>query len=192
MLITLTASSFSFCCSLKGVYNLWSHQKQVVPKMHQSPFLTHIASTTTTVWNKQKHTNHLSICVFSHSSRISVPTVSENVFYSVRFSSVAQLCTTLCPPHGLQHARLPCPSPTSRAYSNSCPLNWWCHPTMSSSVVPFSPRLYSFPASESFQMSQFFYHPQRKMNVFSSTLESLYSSGEDIQLNVKSYVIIKM
>ena len=59
-------------------------------------------------------------------------------------------------PHGLQHARLPCPSPTPRAYSNSCPLSPWCHPTISSSVIPFSSRLQSFPASGSFQMSQFF------------------------------------
>ena len=60
------------------------------------------------------------------------------------------------PSHGLQHARLPCPSPTPRVYSNSCPLSWWCHLTISSSVVPFSSHLQSFPASESFQMSQFF------------------------------------
>ena len=60
------------------------------------------------------------------------------------------------PPHGLQHARLPCPSPTPRARSNSCPLSWWCHPTISSSVVPFSVCLQSFPASGSFQMSQLF------------------------------------
>ena len=59
-------------------------------------------------------------------------------------------------PQGLQHARLPCPSPTPRAYSNSCPLSWWCHPTISSSVVPFSSCLQSFTASGSFQMSQFF------------------------------------
>ena len=59
-------------------------------------------------------------------------------------------------PHGLQHARLPCPSPTRRVYSNSCPLSWWCHPTISSSVVPFSSCLQSFPASGSFQKSQFF------------------------------------
>ena len=58
--------------------------------------------------------------------------------------------------HGLQHARLPCPSPTSGACSNSCPLSWWCHPTISSSVVPFSSCLQSFPASGSFLMSQFF------------------------------------
>ena len=59
-------------------------------------------------------------------------------------------------PHGLQHARLPCPSPTPRVYSNSCPSHQWCHPTISSSAVPFSSRLQSFPASGSFQMSQFF------------------------------------
>ena len=48
------------------------------------------------------------------------------------------------PPHGLQHARLPCPSPSPRVCSNSCPLSWWCHPTISSSVVPFSPALNLF------------------------------------------------
>ena len=59
-------------------------------------------------------------------------------------------------PHGLQHARPPCPSPTPRVYSNSCPLSWWCHPTISASVIPFSPCLQSFPASGSFPVSQFF------------------------------------
>ena len=59
-------------------------------------------------------------------------------------------------PCGLQHTRLPCPSPTPGAYSNSCPLCQWCHLTISSSVVPFYPCLQSFPASGSFPMSQFF------------------------------------
>ena len=59
-------------------------------------------------------------------------------------------------PHGLQHTRLPCPTPTTRVYSNSCPLSRRCHPTISSSVIPFSCRLQSFPESGSFQMSQFF------------------------------------
>ena len=59
-------------------------------------------------------------------------------------------------PHGLQHTRLPCPSPTPRVCSNSCPSSRWCHPASSSSVVPFSSHLQSFPASGSFQMSQFF------------------------------------
>jgi len=59
-------------------------------------------------------------------------------------------------PHGLQHARPPCPSPTPGDHLKSCPLSWWCHPTILSSVVPFSSCLQSFPESESFQMSQFF------------------------------------
>ena len=59
-------------------------------------------------------------------------------------------------PHGLQHARLPCPSPTSRVCSNSCPSGRWCHPAISSSVVPFSSCLQSFPALGSFPRSQFF------------------------------------
>ena len=59
-------------------------------------------------------------------------------------------------PHELQHIRLPCPSPTPGAYSNSCPLSRWCHPTDSPSVIPFSSHLQSFPPSRSFQISQFF------------------------------------
>ena len=57
-------------------------------------------------------------------------------------------------PHGLQHTRLPCPSPTPGACSKSCPSSWWCHPTISSSVVPFSSHPQSFPALRSFPMSQ--------------------------------------
>ena len=71
-----------------------------------------------------------------------------------QFSSVTQSCLTLRL-HGLQHARLPCPSSTPGACSSSCPLSQWCHPTISSSVVPFSSCLQSFPASGSFPMSQF-------------------------------------
>ena len=71
--------------------------------------------------------------------------------------------------HGLWHARLPCQSPTSTAYSNSCPSTWWCHPTISSSVVPFS-CLQSFPASGSFQMSQFFTSGGQSIGVSASAL----------------------
>ena len=69
--------------------------------------------------------------------------------------SVAKLCLTLRPP-GLQHARLLCPSPSPGVCSNSCPLSWWCYPTISSSVAPFPSHLPSFPASRSFPISQFF------------------------------------
>ena len=71
------------------------------------------------------------------------------------FSSVTQLCLTLWS-HGLQYARLPCPSPTPGASSDSCPSSWWCHPTISSSVIPFTSCLQSFSASGSFPVSQFF------------------------------------
>ena len=79
--------------------------------------------------------------------------------YEQRISSVQFSCSVMSDslqPHGLQHARPPCPSPTPGVYSNSCSLSWWCHPTISSSVVSFSSCLQSFPASGSFQMSQFF------------------------------------
>ena len=73
-------------------------------------------------------------------------------FGVVQLLSRVQLFVT----RGLHHSRPPCPSPTPRVYSNSCPSSQWCHPTISSSVVPFSSHLQSFPASGSFQMSQFF------------------------------------
>ena len=73
---------------------------------------------------------------------------------SVQFSC-SVMSNTLWP-HGLQHARLSCPSPAPGDYSNSCPSSWWCHPTISSSVIPFSSCLQSFPASVSFPTSWFF------------------------------------
>ena len=75
---------------------------------------------------------------------------TRETFSSVQFSH--SVVSDSLRPHGLQHDRPPCPSPTPRAYSNSCPLSWWCHPTISSSVIPFSSLLQSFPASGSFQM----------------------------------------
>ena len=71
--------------------------------------------------------------------------------------------------HGLQHAKPPCLSPTPRVYSNSCPLSWWCHPTISSSVIPFSSHLQSFQASGSFQMSQLFASSRQSIGVSAST-----------------------
>ena len=71
-------------------------------------------------------------------------------------------------PHGLQHPRPSCPSPTW-VYSNSCPLSQWCHPTISSSVFPFSSRLQSFPAAGSFQMSHFFASGGQNIGVSAST-----------------------
>ena len=75
---------------------------------------------------------------------------------SYPISSVQLVISDSLQPHGLQHPRPPCLSPTPGVYSNSCPLSQWCHPIISSSVIPFSSRLQSFPESGSFQMSQFF------------------------------------
>ena len=72
-------------------------------------------------------------------------------------------------PHGLQHTRPPCPSPTPWVYSNSSPLSQWCHPTISSSVVPFCSCLQSFPASGSFEMSQLFASGGQSIGVSAST-----------------------
>ena len=75
-----------------------------------------------------------------------------NSFSSTQFS--CSVVSDSLRPHGPQHARLPCQSPTPRVYPNSCPLSRWCHPTISSSVIPFSSCPQSFPPSGSFQMSQ--------------------------------------
>ena len=90
-------------------------------------------------WCQMKSGNHWAKCPMTFSSvQFSRSVVSDSLW-----------------PHGPQHSRLPCPSPTPRAYSDSCPFSWWCHPTISSSVVPFSSCFQSFPVSGSFPMSQF-------------------------------------
>ena len=86
-------------------------------------------------------------------------------FSSVQLLSHVRLFAT----HGLQHARLPCPSPTPGIYPNSCPLSQWCHPTISSSVVPFSSCPQTFPALGSFQMSQLFAWGGQSIGVSAST-----------------------
>ena len=105
--------------------------------------------------NKILHRNYLgSRSPGKWSFCFNVDTKCDSGFSSVQFS--CSVVSNSLWPHGLQHARLPCPSPTPGAYSNSCPLSRWCHPTTSSSVVPFSSHLQSFPASGSFPVSQFF------------------------------------
>ena len=89
----------------------------------------------------------------------------QNIVSSVSSSDVSNSLW----PHGLQQARTPCPSPTPRVYSNSRPLSQWYHPTISSSVVPFSSCLQSFPALWSFQMSQFFTSGGQSIGVSAST-----------------------
>ena len=95
--------------------------------------------------------------------------ILKHFLYSVQFSSFAQPCPTL-QPHKLQHARPPYPSPTPGVHSKSCPSSWWCHPAISSSVVPFSSCLQSFPAPGSFPMSQFFTSGGQRTGVSASAL----------------------
>ena len=99
-----------------------------------------------------------------------------NVHRSVQFSP--SVVSDSLQPHGLQHARPPCPSPAPGVYSNSCPLSRWCHPTISSSVIPFS-WLQSFPASGSFQMSQLLVSGGRSIGVSAST--------SDLQMNTQDW-----
>ena len=103
------------------------------------------------------------------------------------FSSVQSQLSDSLQPHGLQQARPPCPLPTSRVYSNLCPLSWWCHPTSSSSVISFSSCLQSFPASGSFQMSQLFTSGDQSIGVSTSTyqhdgIRALLRRGSSISL----------
>ena len=103
----------------------------------------------TTVWKHQFFGSQPSLWSNSHIctqllekpsfSQFSFPVVSDSLW-----------------PHELQHARPPCPSQTPGVYLNSCPSSWWCHPAISSSVIPFSSHLQSFPESGSFQTSQLF------------------------------------
>ena len=101
----------------------------------------------------------------------------ENFQQRVQFS--CSVVSDSLQPHGLQHARPPCPSPTPGIYSDSCPLSWWYHPTISSSVVPFSSSLQSFLASGCFQMSEFFASGGQSIAVSAST--------SDLPMNIQDW-----
>ena len=103
------------------------------------------------------HFSHL-ISFLCKDFKLSIEATNQQT-WQIRGNSVQFSCSVVSDSlqtHEPQHARPPCLTPTPRVYPNSCPLSWWCHPTISSSVVPFSSCLQSFPASGSFQMSQFF------------------------------------
>ena len=119
--------------------------------------------------NFSTFSSHPPMALFSNIffSTYCMPGTVVILFSSVQFSSVTQSCPTLWP-HGLQHIRLPCPSPPPGAYPNSCPSSPWCHPTISFSVVPFSSHLQSFPPLGSFQMGQFFASGSQSIGVSAS------------------------
>ena len=113
---------------------------------------------------------------------------------SVQFSSV-QLSHSVVSdsfwPHGLQHARLPCLSPTPGACSNSCPLSWWCHPTISSSVISFSSCLQSCPASGSFPKSQFFASGGQSIGASASASVLLMNIQDWLPLGLTSLISLQ-
>ena len=104
-------------------------------------------------------------CSRNVSSRLNITTGSS--LSSVQFTR--SVMSNSLQPHRLQHTRPPCPSPTPGVYTNFCPLSRWCHPIISSSVVPFCSCLQSFPASGSFPMSQFFASAGQSIGVSAST-----------------------
>ena len=125
----------------------------MIPNMNKAARLTlpgfkiyRKATATKTVWYQQKES------LPSRWDRTEGPAINPHIHCC---SSVHMSYSTLWP-QGLQHANLPCPSPSPEVRSNSCPLSQWCHPTVSFSVTPFFSHLQSCPAAGSFQMSQFF------------------------------------
>ena len=155
----LPSSSYKISCAwwgfvMKGSGFVWSGQAQ------------RASSLLALIINIIKETNNFTIeawgqLVLSMWGSLSLSEIAwenKNCYFvsdiSVQFSH--SVMSNSLQPHGLQHTRLPCPSPTPGACSNSCPSSWLCHPTISSSVIPFSFHLQSFPTSGSFLMSEFF------------------------------------
>ena len=128
------------------------------------------------------------------------------VIENLRFLSLCAICwccsvsvvSDSLRPHGLQHARSPGPAPVPRTFSNSHPLSRWCHPTISSSVVPFSSCLWSFSASGSFLMSQFFASGGQRIGVSASTsflpmnIQDWFPLGWTGWISLQSQIIYKI
>ena len=126
---------------------------------------------------------------------IALASAKQYLTQVVRMDSLFQISRSVASdslwPHGLQHARPPCPSSTPRVYSNSCPLSQWYHPTISSSVVPFSSHLQSFPASGSFQMSQFFASGGQSIGVSASASVLPMNTQDGFPLGWTGWICLK-
>ena len=155
--ITWIYYSFFSLVIICSFFRLWRSWKSRISHFFP-PLLTSLLCTT--------FSNPYSLSLTDYDYTIIV--LDESSVFYIQFSSVSQLCPTL-QPHELQHTRPPCPSPTPRVHPNLCPLSRWCHPTISSSVVPFSSCPQSFPASGSFQMSQLFALGGQNIGVSAST-----------------------
>ena len=183
---TFTASSFRIWSSSTGI--LPPPLKLFIVMLPKGHLTSHsrlscsswvmASSWLSELWRSFLYSSSVYSChlfLISFASVRSIPFLSllcpcfHEMFPPVQFSSVAQSCPTLQQPHGLLHSRPPCPSSPSRVYSNSCPFSRWCHPTISSSVIPFFSLIQSFPASGSFQMSEFFTSGDQSIGVSDST-----------------------
>ena len=129
----------------------------------QSPWLPHVFSVR---WQLELLEDHRWQEVLVRDLSFLLVAALVAIFSSVQFS--CSVLSDSLQSHGLQHARPPCPLPTPGVNPNSCPLSWWCHPAISSSVVPFSSCPQSFPASGSFQMSQLFASGSQSIRVSTS------------------------
>ena len=131
----------------------------IVSNYFSKLFVNYIGKTLTLLWRSSADTLAKWSSAINHIEMNVSLWMRGTQYHFWKFSSVQfshSVMSDSLRPHGLQHTRSPCPSTTPRVYSNSCPLSWWCHPTISSSVIPSSSHLQSFPASGSFPMSQFF------------------------------------
>ena len=120
----------------------------------------------TKLFSKEISPFYILICYLSSNSSYMCPKKYVQRWPSVQFSCSVVFHSLR--PHALQHTRPPCPSPTSGVYSNSCPSSRWCHPTISSSIIPFSSRLQYFPAPRSFPVSHFFTSSSQSTGVSAS------------------------
>ena len=113
-------------------------------------FHTHMLGQHQNAWEASQimHCTWTTICsLVSSASKNTLSSLTLPALWSSPIQFILSVISDSLWPHGLQHFRPPCPSPTPRVYSNSCPLSQWCHPTISSSVIPFSSHLQLFPAS---------------------------------------------
>ena len=158
-------------------FNIRRRLKAVVESLGVSPNSTHLGEISLTsghrmslvlcfhLFDKKEWTSWLWHSLSNLRNPVILNFMPKHI--SVQFS--CSVVSNSLRPHELQHARPPCPSPTLKVYPNSCPLSWWCHPTISSSDVPFSSSLQSFHTSGSFQMSQLFESGGQNIGVSAST-----------------------
>ena len=154
---TCTCAIASLCVTVTSQLGQVPHCSCALKMLGSSGFSFLLLS-----WGPQTHQSYFPLIMWLRKT----PTISS--LGTVQFS--CSVLSDSLQPYRLQHTRPPCPSPTPRICSNSYPLSWWCHPTISSSVVPFSSCLQSFPASGSFAMSQFFPSGGQSIGASASTL----------------------